>query len=612
MTEHISFDYKTFLTQTPHEPGVYCMFDAKETVIYVGKAKNLKKRLASYFRRNLNSVKTEALVKHIANIQLTLTQTETEALLLENNYIKQFQPRYNVLFRDDKSFPYIQISKDKHPRIALYRGAKYQDHDYFGPYPSVGAVKETLSLLQKIFPIRQCENSFYRNRSRPCLQYQIKRCLGPCVAGLVSDEEYLNYVNYVRLFLSGHDQQVIDILVKEMEQASTDLDFEQAAKLRDRIQTLRHITEKQAIEHANHNIDVIGSASLENVTCIYMLFIRHGKVCGNHHFFPKVPYGTPLNEILHAFIAQYYLQGQILYGLPKTILLDHNIDDKQALSQTLSQVTQRKISIETHAKGEKIKTLKLASLNALACVKSKLTKSTHYQEQFAAIKHCFDLKTLTRIECFDISHMMGKQTVASCVVFGEQGPLRNEFRRYNISGITEGDDYAAMEQVLTRRYSKQLAPDKVPELIFIDGGKGQLSRAFDVFDKLKADWPYPMPRLISIAKGTERKEGLETFFRDPHDHGFYLEAHSPALLLIQQIRNASHDHALLGHQRRKLKVATSSALEDIPGVGPKRRQQLLKYMGGLQALSQATTEQIAKVPGISHTLAETIHKALKQ
>lgn len=611
MTENTTFDYAAFLANVPHDPGVYCMFDDKDTIIYVGKAKDLKKRLASYFRRNLNSVKTEALVKNIAKIQFIITQTETEALLLENNYIKQYRPRYNVLFRDDKSFPYIQISKDKHPRISLYRGAKKPNHTYYGPYPTVGAAKETLSLLQKIFPIRQCENSFYRNRSRPCLQYQIKRCLGPCVPGLVSDEEYAKYVNYVRLFLSGKDEQVMRILVAEMEQASQHLDFETAAKLRDRIHALRQITEKQAIENSTHNIDVIGSASLNHLTCIYFLFIRQGKVTGNHCFYPKVPLGTPLDEVLESFIAQYYLQTNTLYGLPKTIYVDHEISNKITLATTISEFHESKIDINTHAKGDKATTLRLASKNARLNLETKIAKNSHYEEQFAAIKTLFNLETLTRIECFDISHSMGKQTVASCVVFGEHSVLRQEFRRYNISGITEGDDYAAMEQVLTRRYSKQIDADKVPQLIFIDGGKGQLARAFHVFETLKESWQHPMPLLISIAKGTERKEGLETFFRTPHDHGFYLESHSPALLLIQQIRNASHDHAILGHRKQKRKAATTSVLEDIPGIGPKRRQQLLKYMGGLQALTDATPQQIAKVPGISHNLAEIIHQTLK-
>lgn len=606
------FDYKAFLSQAPHEPGVYRMYNADEKIIYVGKAKNLHKRLSSYFRKNVGSIKTETLVRQIAQIDFTVTQTETEALLLEHNYIKQYQPRYNVLLRDDKSYPYIALSHHKHPRLLSYRGTKMANYEYFGPYPSSYAVKEILSLLQKLFPIRQCEDSFYGNRSRPCLQYQIKRCLAPCVAGHVTDEDYQKNVNYTRLFLLGKDHQVIDNLVRDMEIASENLEFEKAAKLRDLIQSVRQIVEKQSIEGSDQDIDVIGSAYAHGMACIYLLFIRHGKVLGHRTYFPKVPADTDITEIMQTFVGQFYLEGNSHRTLPSIIFLDQPLPEKTMLAETLTQIAGRKIRLETQPKGEKAKTLLLATKNADIALQTKLTKSATYSQRFEALKTTFGLPDLQRIECFDISHMMGKQTVASCVVFGPEGPIRAEFRRYNITGITGGDDYAAMEQVLTRRYSKQIDADKIPDIIFIDGGKGQLSRSLAVFEQLNVSWDKHKPRIISIAKGSERKEGLETLFEEPHGEGYYLPAHSPELLLIQQIRNASHDHAILGHRQRKVKVATSSSLELIEGVGPKRRQQLLKYMGGLQPLMQATIEQIAEVPGISRTLAEKIHHALKQ
>lgn len=607
-----AFNYQTFLKQVPHQPGVYCMFNDENTIIYVGKAKDLKKRLTSYFRKNVDSLKTERLVKQIDHIEFTLTETETEALLLEHNYIKQYRPRYNVLMRDDKSYPYIQLTREKYPKVAVYRGKKNNHDDYFGPYPNAYVVKEILSLLQKLFPIRQCKDSFFRNRSRPCLQYQIKRCLAPCVAGYVSDEEYLKQVNYVRLFLSGKDQIVIENLVNDMEDASKQLDFEKAARLRDLIQAVRQIAEKQSVDSSVNNIDIIGSAYSDNQACIYILFVRNGKVIGHRDYYPKVPINTEITEIVQTFVGQFYLQNESNRLLPNEIILDQPIADKAALMVTLSQIAGKNIKIIILPKSAKGQTLKLATMNAKMALETKLVKSSTYKQRFSALKHVFNLPMINRIECFDISHTMGKQTVASCVVFNGEGPIRAEFRRYNISGITEGDDYAAMEQVLTRRYSKELAEDKIPDLIFIDGGKGQLARAIHVFEQLNVKWNKHYPLLIGIAKGSERKEGLETLFLKPEGHGFFLKIGDPALLCIQQIRNASHDHAILGHRKQKVKVTTSSSLELIDGIGAKRRQQLLKYMGGLQPLMKASVSQIAQVPGISKSLAEKIYNALKQ
>nr|WP_202926482.1 MULTISPECIES: excinuclease ABC subunit UvrC [Serratia] len=593
------------------QPGVYRMYDATGTVIYVGKAKDLKKRLASYFRQQVSSRKTETLVKNIAQIDVTVTHTETEALLLEHNYIKLYQPRYNVLLRDDKSYPLIFLSADTHPRLAMHRGAKHAKGEYFGPFPNSYAVRETLALLQKLFPIRQCENSVYRNRSRPCLQYQIGRCLGPCVAGLVSEEEYRQQVDYVRLFLSGKDQQVLHQLIARMEEASKLLNFEEAARIRDQIQAVRRVTERQFVSGDSDDLDVIGVAFDAGMACLHVLFIRQGKVLGSRSYFPKVPGGTDMGEVVQTFVGQFYLQGSQARTLPGEILLDFSLPEKDLLAESLSELAGRKIQIQSKPRGDRARYLKLARTNAATALTTKLSQQSTIHQRLAELAKVLNLTEINRMECFDISHTMGEQTVASCVVFDGNGPVRAEYRRYNISGITPGDDYAAMTQVLKRRYGKALEEKKIPDVIFIDGGKGQLGMAIDVFKSLNVTWDKNKPLLIGIAKGADRKAGLETLFFVPEGEGISLPPDSPALHVIQHIRDDSHNHAITGHRQRRAKVRNTSALELIEGVGPKRRQVLLKYMGGLQPLLNASVEEIAKVPGISQALAEKIYNALK-
>ncbi|WP_337039429.1 excinuclease ABC subunit UvrC [Serratia marcescens] len=605
------FDAKAFLSTVTSQPGVYRMYDATGTVIYVGKAKDLKKRLASYFRQQVSSRKTETLVKNIAQIDVTVTHTETEALLLEHNYIKLYQPRYNVLLRDDKSYPLIFLSADTHPRLAVHRGAKHAKGEYFGPFPNSYAVRETLALLQKLFPIRQCENSVYRNRSRPCLQYQIGRCLGPCVAGLVSEEEYRQQVDYVRLFLSGKDQQVLHQLIERMEEASKLLNFEEAARIRDQIQAVRRVTERQFVSGDSDDLDVIGVAFDAGMACLHVLFIRQGKVLGSRSYFPKVPGGTDMGEVVQTFVGQFYLQGSQARTLPGEILLDFSLPEKDLLAESLSELAGRKIQIQSKPRGDRARYLKLARTNAATALTTKLSQQSTIHQRLAELAKVLNLKEINRMECFDISHTMGEQTVASCVVFDGNGPVRAEYRRYNISGITPGDDYAAMTQVLKRRYGKALEEKKIPDVIFIDGGKGQLGMAIDVFKSLNVTWDKNKPLLIGIAKGADRKAGLETLFFVPEGEGISLPPDSPALHVIQHIRDDSHNHAITGHRQRRAKVRNTSALELIEGVGPKRRQVLLKYMGGLQPLLNASVEEIAKVPGISQALAEKIYNALK-
>ena len=606
------FDAKAFLADVSHEPGVYRMFDDKGTVIYVGKAKDLKKRLSSYFRTQLNSKKTEALVASIAHIETTITASETEALLLEHNYIKTYQPRYNVLLRDDKSYPYILLTKERHPRITAYRGSKKIQGEYFGPYPHAGAVRDTLSLLQKLFPIRQCENSVYKNRSRPCLQHQIGRCSAPCVAGYVSDEEYNQQVEFARLFLQGKDNQVLEHLIQKMEQASRELNFEQAAHLRDQIQMVRSVTEKQFVSNERlDDMDIISIAYQLGIACVQVLFIRQGKVLGNRSYFPKVPVNTDLSELTETFVGQFYLQAHQGRTIPNSIIVDHKLDEKKDLETLLSEQAGRKVSIQDNAKGSKSKYLQLAQVNAKAALITQLKQASLMQERYEALQTLLGIEKIERMECFDISHTMGAQTIASCVVFNRDGPLKSDYRRFNIEGITGGDDYAAMEQALKKRFDRDLEKEKIPDIIFIDGGKGQLNRALQVFQELDVKWDKTRPHLIGVAKGVDRKAGLETLIISRQEREINLSPDNLALHLIQHIRDESHNHAISGHRKKRQKAFTQSGLETIEGVGAKRRQALLKYLGGMQGVKNATLDEIASVPGISKALAEKIFEALK-
>ncbi|WP_413477667.1 excinuclease ABC subunit UvrC [Vibrio hibernica] len=615
------FDSAAFLSTVSEQPGVYRMYNAMDDVIYVGKAKNLNKRLSSYFRRNVDNEKTKALVSHIQKIDVTVTHTETEALILEHNYIKQYLPKYNVLLRDDKSYPYVLISKHKHPRLAYHRGVKRRKGEYFGPYPDAGAVRETLHLLQKIIPVRQCEDSVYANRTRPCLMYQIDRCSGPCVEGLVSDEEYAESVNYVRLFLQGKDDQVLNALIAKMEQASQALQFEQAAKYRDQIQAIRRVQEQQFVsDDSLEDMDVIGFAKENGLACVHLLMIRQGKVLGSRSHFPKIPANTDDKEVFSSFLSQYYLSHNEASTIPNRItmsgeLFDNTLfDETSSLQEALVQLSGHKVQFHTNPRGIRERYLKLSNTNALSALTAKISHKMTANQRVKALEKEFKLQRIERMECFDISHTMGESTIASCVVFNREGPVKQDYRRYNIEGITGGDDYAAMAQVLDRRYSKQQYTDvhqieKIPDIIFIDGGKGQLNRAHDILQKYWSDWP-KRPELIGIAKGVTRKPGLETLIK-VNGEEFNLPSDAPALHLIQHIRDESHNHAISGHRAKRGKARRTSSLEGIEGVGPKRRQALLKYMGGIQELKRATVEEISKVPGISKSLAEIIHQALK-
>lgn len=607
-----SFDSISFLKTVTNQPGVYRMYNTEAEVIYVGKAKDLKKRLSSYFRKKIDSEKTRALVSHIDKIDVTVTHTETEALILEHNYIKQYLPKYNVLLRDDKSYPFIFISGHRHPRLSMHRGAKKRKGEYFGPYPDSGAVRETLHLIQKIFPVRQCEDTVYSNRTRPCLMYQIGRCAGPCVSTIISDDDYAELVNYVRLFLQGKDKQVLEILIEKMEKASMTLRFEDAAKFRDQIQAIRRVQEQQFVsEDSMDDMDVLGFAQEKGIACIHILMIRQGKVLGSRSHFPKIPQNTSQEEVFESFLSQYYLSHNEARTIPSRIILNEGLlVDAKPMQDALAQLAGRKVTFHVNPTGTRGRYLKLSNTNALTAITTKINHKMTINQRFKALQDELSIENILRMECFDISHTMGESTIASCVVFNQEGPVKQEYRRYNITGITGGDDYAAMGQVLERRYGKQLDVDKIPDIIFIDGGKGQLNRAHEIMTLCWQDWP-KRPRLIGIAKGVTRKPGLETLITTDGDE-FHLPSDAPALHLIQHIRDESHNHAVAGHRAKRGKTRRTSALEGIEGVGPKRRQALLKYMGGLQELKRATVEEIAKVPGISHSLAEIIYQTLKQ
>ena len=600
------FDAHLFLKTLTSKPGVYRMYNADEEVIYVGKAKNLHKRVSSYFRGNLDNAKTRTLVSQIANIDVTVVNSETEAFLLENNLIKKYKPRFNILLKDDKSYPYIFISDHQHPRVSAYRGSKKQKGEYFGPYPSAWAVKNSLRSMQRIFPVRQCEDSYYRARSRPCLQYQMKRCNAPCVEGYVSNEEYHQQVNYLRLFLNGKNQQVIDDLVAKMEQASAALNFERAAQYRDQISALRKVQERQWVSGQQDEMDVFAYAVKGNIVCVQVMFVRGGQLLGSKSFFPKVPNGTEDTEILSAFLLQFYLAGN--KSIPKQVVLPVVLPDEEAITEVLKRQAGYKIQFYRGARDEKRRYLQLAQDNADNALAVKYSDQRSVHARFVELDSLLDQEQpIQRMECFDISHTSGQQTVASCVVFNREGPLKSDYRRFNIEGITPGDDYAAMAQALKRRYKSVKEVEKVPDVLFIDGGKGQLSQAENFF----ADWPLEKkPLIVGVAKGTSRKPGLETLIIADTRETIAAESHSPALHLIQHIRDESHRFAITGHRQRRQAVKNTSTLEAIPGIGAKRRQSLLKYMGGLHGLKKASKDEIAKVPGISAELAETIYEYL--
>ena len=582
------------------------MFDIDGRLLYVGKAKNLKKRLASYFRKTGHAPKTGALVARIAQVETTITANETEALLLEQTLIKESRPPYNILLRDDKSYPYVHLSDGEFPRLSIHRGAKKAKGRYFGPYPSAGAIRESLSILQKTFHVRQCEDSFYKNRTRPCLQYQIKRCKAPCV-NLVEPQIYNDDVRHSVMFLEGRSNALTDELNALMEKAAMDLDFEHAAELRDQIGLLRRVQDQQSMDGGTGDVDVVAAFVNPGGACVHLISVRGGRVLGSKNFFPQVGIEEEVGEVMSAFLAQYFLGGGER-ELPGEVIVNVVHEDFPTLIDAIDASRGREITISHRVRGTRARWQQLAVTNAEQALMARLANRQHVAARFEALAQVLKLdEPPQRLECYDISHSSGEATVASCVVFGPEGPIKSDYRRYNIEGITAGDDYAAMHQALTRRFSKiKDGEGKLPDILLVDGGKGQLSMARDVMNELAV----PDLILLGVAKGTTRKAGFETLYLNDAAHEFTLKGDSPALHLIQQIRDEAHRFAITGHRARRGKTRRTSTLEGVAGVGPTRRRDLLKHFGGLQELSRASIEEIAKAPGISKKLAESIYANL--
>lgn len=595
------FDLKGFLDTLTQRPGVYRMLDNRGEVIYVGKAKNLKKRVSSYFQSKEVSPKQQAMVARIHSIDVRVTHSEAEALLLESQLIKRFRPRYNITLRDDKSYPAIYVSTHQtFPRLSFHRGAKQRQGRYFGPFPSASAVRESLKLLQKVFPVRQCRDSFFENRSRPCLEYQIERCTAPCV-GLISQEDYGADVRDTLMFLEGDGSQLIEALAIRMEKASSELEFERAARYRDQIATLRTVLEKQSVHGEQGDLDVIACAAEGPSACVQMTFIRHGQQIGDRNFYPAIHEETDVGKILQSFIAQYYVGKPV----PKEILVSPPPDEIPLIEEALSKQSGHMVRIVSQPRGERARRVQLALTNAENALATHLSSRQSLFKRYLALGEALQLSTTPRrLECFDISHTQGELTVASCVVFDQQGPLKSAYRRFNIEGIQGGDDYAALQQAVTRRYQRiRDGEHECPDVLFIDGGRGQVNAVRESLEALGMSGV----KTIGVAKGPDRKPGQEVLISGESGHTFMLPSHSPALLLIQQIRDEAHRFAITGHRQRRAKARKKSSLEDIPGLGPKRRQLLLRQFGGIKELERASIETLTQLDGISQQLAERIY-----
>lgn len=600
-----SFDAKEFCSSLPLQPGVYRMINAKGEVIYVGKAVSLKKRVASYFQKSNLAPRTQLMVSQITGIETTVTRSEAEALLLENNLIKSLKPRYNILFRDDKSYPYVVLSGHEFPRLGFYRGALDKTHQYFGPYPNAGMVRESIQLLQKIFRLRTCEDSVFSNRTRPCLLYQIKRCSAPCISR-ISRQEYQTDVKNAEMFLQGKQTEVMEMINIKMQQASERLEYEQAAALRDQVQALRRIREKQFVDSGKAlDADVVvcvASPDSSGKVCVNLAMIRGGRHLGDKSFFPQNADDYSAASVVEAFLAQHYLHRSV----PPLIIVGEKIE-REALQTLLTEQCGHKITLQLNPVSEKRVWLDMATENAHLALKQMMSRHANQEKRLLALQQELQMPGLQRIECFDISHTLGEATVASCVVYDNFAMRNNEYRRYNIEGITPGDDYAAMREALSRRYQKVISGEgQLPDLILIDGGKGQVSAAQEALQELGIN----DASLLGVAKGEQRKPGLEQLISPLFEKPLQLPSEHAALHLIQQIRDEAHRFAIQGHRGRRGKARTSSSLESIEGVGAKRRQRLLGRFGGLKGVLTASIEELQQTEGISRKLAEKIYREL--
>ncbi|MDE0841913.1 MAG: excinuclease ABC subunit UvrC [Porticoccaceae bacterium] len=604
----MAFDSPTFLKSQTQRPGIYQMLDERGHVLYIGKAKNLKNRLSSYFRATGLTLKTAVLVKRIESIDVTVTETETEALILEHNLIKQYRPPFNILMRDDKSYPYIFMSdKDAWPRLSFHRGAKKMKGTYFGPFPSVHAVRESMSFLQKTFRVRQCDDNFFKNRSRPCLQFQIKRCTAPCVK-FVSPEDYAQDVQYTRLYLEGKGEKILRQLEGDMELAAEQLQFEKAAENRDQIAALRQVQTEQVIERGHGTIDVVAAAVDGGQACVHMLYVRQGRILGSRSYYPKAPLAEQASDLLEEFLPQIYLDGSGRPDIPKEILLNAEIDGAQPLTNALHQRIGRSVEIKHVVRGFRAKWVELAERTAEQNLAAKLASKKTLEQRFIALRDTLGLEsTPQRLECFDISHSSGEAVVASCVVFDSNGALKSDYRRFNIENITAGDDYAAMQQAIRRRYTRLTKGEgKLPDILLIDGGKGQIGVAMQVLNELAVQGVM----VLGVAKGITRKPGMETLIIADQNNRVIARPQQAALHLIQQIRDEAHRFAITGHKHRRDKKRRTSPLEGIAGVGPTRRRDLLKHFGGSKEVQKASVADLMKVPNINKKVAEAIYAAL--
>jgi len=599
-----AFDPDAVIRHLTHKPGIYRMLDAAGEIIYVGKARDLRKRVATYFQGSrAHDGKTHAMVRSVAGVEVTVTRTEVEALMLEYNLIKQHRPRFNVVLRDDKSYPYIHLdTSHRFPRLSFYRGPRTSKAKLFGPFPSAGSVRETLNQLQKLFQLRSCEDSYFENRSRPCLQHQIDRCTAPCV-GFISEDDYARDLEHAVLFLQGQSDVVTQRLGERMEQASAALNFERAAQYRDQLAKLNNVQSQQLMSRVRGDFDAVGLAEDHGIPCVAIHFFRGGRSLGSRNYFPKVAKGgADDEEIIRAFLLQYYGGREA----PKEILVSRAVPEAAVLAQMLSAQSHHKVAIKWRVRGDRARWVEMALTNARHGAELRYQSSASYEGQLEALAEALDLAELpSRLECFDISHTGGEATVASCVVFGTEGPLKSDYRRFNIDGVAAGDDYGAMNQALTRRYARVKQGEvPMPDVLFIDGGPGQLAQAVEVLGDLQIEGV----RVVGVAKGQDRKPGRESLYLPERELPLHLPASSPALHLIQQVRDEAHRFAITGHRARRQKARTRSPLEDIRGLGPKRRRELLRQFGGLQAVTRAGVDDLMRVKGISRQLAETIYE----
>ena len=582
-------------------PGVYKMYNSDKEVIYVGKAKNLKKRVSSYFRAGNHSNRIKRMISLIKKVDLIITKSEADALLLENIQIKKYRPRFNILLRDDKSYPYIYVdTQHNYPRLSFYRGKRKKNGKFFGPYSNVYSVRDALNTLQKLFKVRQCSDSFFKNRSRPCLQYQIERCSAPCV-GLIKKDDYVADINMSMKFLDGKNTEIINLLINKMENASDNQNFELAAKFRDQIESLRHTCEQSVVSGEKGDVDVIAVFIVSETACIQVFNIRNGVSFGNETFFPDIDDSINESSLLSIFIGQYYLSRQI----PKEIIINKITKDKKILEYILSKKNNSKVVITNSVRGIRQKWIELAEKNTMDSINIKILSKRNMFNRFQSLQDLLGLSDVPKkLECFDVSHTFGEETVASCVSFSIEGAQKKDYRKFNIKSTSIGDDYAAMREALTRHFSRLKKSDvSLPDICFIDGGIGQVNIALKVMEDLQIS----TVQIIGVSKGKERKSGEETIIMDYGATKINLEKNSLALHLIQQIRDEAHRFAITGHRKRRDKSRFKSPLEEIPGLGPKRKQILLKHFGGLQGLVKAGEDEIKKIPGINKTLAEAIY-----